>query len=282
MAAGDPTRRRVQVARGLMALGVVGAVVALVATVVGVRLLNRLDDVLGQSTEVTGEAVAALADSVGVAQDVVASLDEGLAATERTTRGLVDGFGDASAVLGSTAELTETRIADGLASVDEALPALIDVAAVIDTTLSALSAVPFGPDYDPDEPFDESLRDVRRQIAPLPGVLREQADLIRASQESLAAVSGDAGAIADELAELRRSIDGARTLLADFARTAERVDTLVRQGQQDLGADLTRAAVLLAVLGAVTAVGQVVPFGAGWLLRDPQRATRYLVAGARD
>lgn len=269
-------RRRRRLGAGLMTLGVVGAVAALAATVVGVRFLGALDRALDQSTEVTATAVGTLGESVDVAQEVVGSLEQGLVDTESTTRGLVEGFRGAAAVLGSTADLTENEIATGLESVEGALPALIDVAAVVDTTLGALSSLPFGPDYDPPEPFDESLRSVRRQLAPLPAALREQADLVRESQASLAEVGDGAVAIADELRELRSSLADASDVLAEFARTAADVDDLVRRNREDLGAQLALSRGLLVVLGLVLAAGQVVPLGAGWWLRDPAGASRLL------
>jgi hypothetical protein len=76
-------------------------------------------------------------DSVAVTAGAVASLTEGLGQAGDTTRTLGDGIGDAVVVLDATADLTEDEVAASLQEVDDALPALIDVAAVIDRTLSA-------------------------------------------------------------------------------------------------------------------------------------------------
>jgi ABC-type transporter Mla subunit MlaD len=153
--------------------------------------------------------------------------------------------------------------------VDDALPALIDVAAVIDRTLSALSDVPFGPDYDPAEPFDESLRSIQRELDGLPEALRAQADLVRQASGSLAEVRTGTTSIADQLDELERSLRDADRLMDGYADTTARARTVVERRQRELDGDLRSARLLVVALGLTVAAANVAPIGLGWVLDHP-------------
>lgn len=260
----------------LLAIAGVGTVATVSASVVGVRFLTQLDTSLDASLGVTSQAVDTLTATVELVGDTVQTVEGTLDRTERTTRDVGAALDDAGDVLEATAELTEDQLAASLQEVEDALPALIQVAAVIDRTLSALSAVPFGPDYDPAEPFDDSLREIQREIADVPEALREQAGLVRSSRRSLAQVSAGTEGIADDLGELSRALAAAGELLEGYADTAVEARDLVTESQAGLGAQLDVARGLTVVLGIAFTLGQVVPAGAGWLLRDPARATTFL------
>lgn len=265
--------------RALIAIGALGVSVTLVASVVGVRFLTQLDRSLEASLAVTSRAVDTLTSSVELAGETVGALEDTLRETERTTRDLVSGLEDAGEVLDATAELTEQELAASLDAVEDALPALVQVAAVIDRTLSALSVVPFGPDYDPAEPFDDSLRAVQRELAGVPEALREQAELIRDSRRSLDQVHSGTTAIADDLGQLHVTLGSAADVLGEYAATAVEARDLVSENQAELGAQLDVARVLTVVLGVTFALGQAVPAGAGWLLLHPQATADFLARG---
>lgn len=270
--------RRELVGRLLLVVAGIGAAGTVTATVVAVGFLTQLDRTLEASFGVTSEAVDALAGTVDLAVDTLRTVERSLDRTARTTRDVGGALDDAGEVLGATADLTEGQLASSLQEVEDALPALIQVAAVIDRTLSALDAVPFGPDYDPVEPFDDSLRAVRTEIADLPETLREQADLIRRSRRSMRAVGDGTDQIANDIEGLSRSLSAAGELLAGYAETAVGARDVVAEGRAGLGARLDLGKGLAVVLGLSFTLAQVVPAGAGWFLRDPGRVAAFLEA----
>jgi hypothetical protein len=265
---------RVFVGRGLVVVGIVGVVAALVATVVGVRLLGQLDRALTDSVAVASDAIDALGATVEIAGDTTRQLTVTLERTATTTRDLSGAIGDAEVVLRATAEVSEDQIAGSVAGVEDALPALVQVAAVVDRTLSALTLVPFGPDYDPEEPLDDSLRTVQAELDGLPEALREQADLVRDASRDLRTVRVGTGAIADDLDGLVATLEGTIELLERYEATAGDARDLV--AGQELTGQLTAARVLVLILGMAVALGQLVPVGAGWLLLHPDVARRLL------
>jgi ABC-type transporter Mla subunit MlaD len=283
-AAGRTRIDRRTVGRVLLGIGGVGLVVSLVATVVALRLLGQLDSVLEGSVGVAAEAVDALGATVELAGETVTGVNVILERTARTTTDLSRALADAEEVLLATADLSEDQIAGSLEAVEDTLPALIQVAAVIDRTLSALSVIPFGPDYDPEDTFDDSLRAIQREFDGLPEALREQAALIRDGADELGTTREGTAAIARDLGDLRRTLAASNELLDRYAVTATEAQRLVME-DTDLGRQLGWARVLVLVLGVTVAAGQLLPLGTGWLLLRPELARTFLAgpaAGADD
>ncbi|MEX2503658.1 MAG: hypothetical protein WD378_02340 [Egicoccus sp.] len=269
MPAGPRSMRPEVAGRGLLVIGVVGVLAGIVGLMVGLRLVSLLDAALEDSLGVSAEAVDALGASVEVAGETLQALDTTLADTAQTTRDLGTSLTDAETVLRATADLSEDDIAGGLAAVQDTLPALIQVASVIDTTLNALSVVPFGPDYDPNEPFPDSLRELQGELDGMPEALQEQAALIRDGADSLGTVRSGTGDIADGLDELHATISNAGDLIDDYATTASEARDLVTGNQEALDQQLSWARVLVVLLALSFIAGQAVPLGIGWLLTRP-------------
>jgi hypothetical protein len=265
--------------RLLLAVGVLGVLASTAGVVVGWRLVTELDTAVGRSLTLTSEALVALESSVEVAEGALVLIDQGLASTEATTRDVSAALEEGETLFEATATLTENEIATSLEAVEGTLPSLIEVAAVIDRTLSALSSLPLGPAYDPQEPFDSSLRQLQTELDGLPEDLREQAGLIRGAGDSLATVRDGTGDIADSLGELQIALSASAELLGEYTATASQARELVTESEASLEGQLWLARVMIVVLGAVLASAQLVPLGAGWLLLHPDRARKLFEEG---
>lgn len=271
--------RRTVAGRIMVGVGVVGVVVSIAGTLVGLRLLTALDTVLAGSVGLAAPVVEALGSSGDLAEDTAVVLERSLQQTASTTRELAAAFTHAETVLDATADLTEDRIAGALEAVERTLPALVEAGGVIDRTLSALNAVPFGPDYRPPEPFDVSLRALQQEMEGLPAALRDQAALVREGRDSLGTVREGTLAIADDLEALRATIEPALDVLRDYSSTATQARELAGGSDSTLGQQLAMARVLVLVLGATLLAGQVVPLGIGWLLLNRQAAAAFFADG---
>jgi hypothetical protein len=281
--AAPPRISRTGASTVLLVIGAVGVAVSVLAVVVGLRFLGHLDRALEDSVGVAAEAVEALGSTVEVAGESLTRITVILDGTATTTRDLSAAIADTEAVLRATADLSEDQIAGSLDAVDDALPALIQVAGVIDRTLSGLSVLPFGPDYGPDEPFDDSLRAIQQEFDGLPDALREQASLIRDGSRDLRSVRVGTAVIADDLDALQATLADSAELVDRFAATATSARELVVEDQDGIQRQLGWARVLVVVLGLTFAAGQVLPLGVGWLLRRPEVAAAFLREdGGRD
>lgn len=270
------------VGRLLLGVGLVGAATSLAGAVVGFRLLGELRGALDDTVGVTAEAVEALQSSVELGGDTFVAVERILDETEATTRELSVALRGTEAALAGVARLSEEELADSLTAVSRSLPALIDVAAVIDRTLAGLSAVPFGPDYDPDERFDDSLRAVQEEFEGLPTALRRQAALIRDGRDRLADVRRGTSRVADDLGTLNATLASAAAVLERYDTAASDARDVVSGSSEGLRRHLGVGRVLVVVLGAVLLASQAVPLGLGWFLLRPEAAAAFLAAPPTD
>ena len=238
------------VGRALIGVGIAGVLLSIFSAVVGLRLVGQMS-----ATVEAGAAVAA--ETVDLSR-------RSLTDAEASTRQLEQVLADAEDLLAATADLSEEEVAGSVAAVDDALPALIEVAAVIDRTLATLAALPFGPDYDPAEPFDDSLRRVQRELEGLPADLRAQAALIRAAGTGLGAARSDILDLAEDLRGLEAALATADELVTGYAGEGPSP----RRGEA-LGDRLSLARMLIVGLAATAAAANVVPLLVGWLLLRP-------------
>lgn len=262
--------------RVLIGVGGIGAAVSIIGSVVGFALLTELDAALEGTYGLTAQAVEAISSSVELAEDTVVVLEGSLQQTEATIRDLAAAFEDAEALLGATADISQNQVAGSVEALERALPALVDVATVIDRTLTALSAVPFAPDYRPQEPFDDSLRALQQEMAGLSDELRQQAALMHEGQDSLGAVRSGTESVADDLVTLHETLGSALVLLGDYSATAVEAGDLIGGSDARISRHLDLSRLLVVVLGATVLAAQVVPLAIGWFLLHPEAAAAWL------
>jgi hypothetical protein len=161
----------------LRTVACLGLAAALLGATAGWVLIGRTSAALEASLALTSDTLEALDASAGVASDTIATLGISLRTLEQTATDLDAAFDDGQMLMGELATLVREDVADSVGAIDDSLPGLITVAGTIDSTLSALSSLPFGPSYNPGESFAASLGDLQTSLDGLPERLVDQADL---------------------------------------------------------------------------------------------------------
>lgn len=248
----------------MVAVGVLGVVVGMAVAVAGWWFVGTARDAVDGSLALTAQALETLDASVALSAETVATIDTGLGDVRRATGGAAEALGRGEELLAASAELTGTRLADAIAAADRSLPAIEGVAEVIDTTLQALDALPVGPAYDPEQPFDQSIRDLQEALGPVPGELREQADLLEELSASVGSAGRDAAAVAEDVGAVDASLDEALRLLTSYAASGAEASERVEQARARTRAQAGAARAALVALGLSAALGQVVPLTVGW------------------
>jgi len=251
----------------MVVIAYVGVVSALVGAVVGWQFLGELSDANRQGLEVAEESLTAAEASLVVADDIVDAVDDSLGALSSTITAVGDGIAATTAVAGSTAELAAS-LPDTLDRVDNGLASIESIASTIDNTLSQLSRVPLAPDYDPAVTLSDAVGDLRADLAPL-------ADDVRAVSDDLDTFSASGDDLETQLADLAASVTevqtavGGTTDVIAAARTS--TDDALEFAQttlSDIGAQLALTRLLLVIVAAAIAVGQIVPYWVGRELRE--------------
>jgi hypothetical protein len=167
---------------------------------------------------------------------------------------------DAENGLSKLAEITGEDLPRIVESLQEAMPALIQVADVIDGTLGTLSIV--GVPYDPDVPFDESLAGVAESIENLPAQVREQAALIEEVGVGLGQIADQGGDLIIEVGLARQALGDGIQLLDRYRATtanaiadveAERKSIQAHADTEKTAISWLTASILLAQLGLIAA-----------------------------
>jgi len=243
-----------------MLVAVAGAVAATTAsgelrTNAGDRALS-LDQTLGASVA----ALRTADDTVAIVASIVDQLANSLVTVADAARDSIATIDDAESGLHKLAEITGEDLPRIVESLQEAMPALIQVADVIDGTLGTLSIV--GVPYDPDVPFDESLAGVAESIESLPEQVRQQAALIEEVGSGLGGIADQAGDLIIEIGVAREQLKDGLELLNQYRATTA---TAIEGVEAERGLIASRAeseqsaiwwlgvAILLAQVGVFTA-----------------------------
>jgi hypothetical protein len=167
----------------------------------------------------------------------------------------------------------------GFDALQEAMPALIDVAAAVDDTMRLLSILP-NVDYQPDVPLDEALTGVAESLESMPAQLRAQRTTLLQAERNLVTLSGDIAETADGIDAIAAAIETVRPLLAENARAVEDAAATLQRARNQI--HLEAAAVLLGVAALAMALLQGAAAWVGsWLLRNPQLLSVTAASGAQ-
>ncbi len=262
--------------RALLVIAAVGVVTGILAMVMGLAFIGAADEALTASAELTADTVEALDAAITVATASVTALSSSLSDLATTTEALAESLESAQTLLASTADLLRHDFADALTAVEDSMPALIDVAATVDTTLSALALIPFGPDYNPTEPFDVSLTRLADGLEGLPDQLRVQADLIDATAGDLSGVGSGIAGLFDDLASLQTQLGDADAILNGYQATAADALATVEDAAARLASQAVFARIAVVLASLTFIAGQVVPFYLGrriLAVRSPEAET---------
>jgi chromosome segregation ATPase len=209
---------RERVGQALMRLGIVGLIAAVLVGVAGWILAGRAIESVASTIEPIGRIVVDVSDSIAASEVLFDQTADAIESIESATRSAVRTTESVADIISETAELAGGDIADGIDSAIETLPALISTSRVIDRTMRALSLV--GVDYDPESPLDEALTDLETSLAPIPGQIRAQSELLREVDGDLAGIAEDGRRLSAVLLETRLEMENARRVLTSASANA--------------------------------------------------------------
>lgn len=248
-------------ATSFRAIAVFGVVTGLVLGVTGWLFLTDLDENLDQSLQIGEAASASVLETIDVAETLIESLDAGLETVGATLGAVGSSLGDTAGVASTTASLSAT-LPQSFDDIDVALSTVESLSGLIDSTLSGLSSVPFGPDYDPEVPLPTAIGNLREAFDPIGD------DLARLTTElqTFADGSDDVGARIDavraDLVDTRAALADSATLLDDYRSTASDAGQLATSSRGDMSRAFTLARLAVVLLALFVVVAQFVPW---WL-----------------
>lgn len=261
--------------RVIVAIAVITLVVTLIGTVVAQQLVRDFHLGVAQSLELTADVLDTVDESFVVAEEALVVIGDGVTEAQGAVRSLGRSMEEGQGALDSLTALTGMEVADAIADVEQALPAVQQAASAIDDTLATLSLLPFGLAYEPERPLGESIGAISDGLEGLPDELRAQAEQVERTSTELAGATQSTIATAEALAALDERIDDATDLVGGYEERATEAALLVDEQRTALDTTATRARILIVTVGLVFGVGQFGPIYLGLALARGRVTTRH-------
>jgi ABC-type transporter Mla subunit MlaD len=251
----------------MIALGVVGAIVAVFGTIGGWIFVGQVAAASDDSLSVTVQALDALDDTIDLADEVLVSTVDAVDALGGTLDAVSGSFESGAAAIDEVAVLADT-LGPTLNDASDTVRTLEGVGGQIDDVLGTLSNLPLGPDYDPDDGLGDTFGRLADTLDDLPRQLES-------TSTSLTDFTDDAGPLQAELDRFAASVGAIATDLADTGILVDRYrasvdDTraLAVETKNDLDLSVALMRVLLVAGGITLLLGQIVPLWLGRSLLD--------------
>lgn len=264
----------------LRSIAVAGVLIAIIGTVVIWLFLSDLQDTTDRSLLMGEQATVTLNETIDVAEQVLSAVDDGLTTVQSTLGTLDDLLQSTAGLADATGSLSSTLPAS-FDNIDAALATVQNLGETVDSTLAALSSLPFGPNYNPKVPFPEAIGNLRKALDPIATDLTS----ISGELQNFASGSGDLSAQIDSLtadvARTRDALAGTDDLLAQYRQTTTEAGQLAAQTRDDLSGSMTRMRIVLIAAALLLALSQFVPWTMAALIderRTPQPRDVVVVA----
>ena len=235
----------------LRSIAVAGVLIAIIGTVVIWLFLSDLQDTTNRSLLMGEQATVTLNETIDVADQVLTAVDDGLTTVQSTLGTLDDLLQSTAGLADATGSLSSTLPAS-FDNIDAALATVQNLGETVDSTLAALSSLPFGPNYNPKVPLPEAIGNLREALDPI------AADLTSISGElqDFASGSGDLSAQIDSLttdvARTRAALEGTTEFVEHAPMRVDR--TLYFAGGVTVDWLLTQVAAALSMVRTVRPV----------------------------
>ena len=254
------------VGKAMIIVGVLGILMGLTTVVAGRNMIRQVESSVDDSLRLTGEALTAVTDSIAVTESIVASVRTGMTSIRTTITTVETSLDETSKTLAEGGAFLGGTLPTGLEAINTVLPTIQSIAKSVDDTLELLDEVPFGPNYQPVEPFDAAIGRLSTALTPIPGELRVLSGNFDKLNKSTTTMAADIARLGTDIDVLNRQLADVGRLLDRYEATARRAKALTSTSQADLSRSADLTSWLLIALGLVFALGQIVPIWLGSVL----------------
>jgi archaellum component FlaC len=221
---------------------------------------------------------------------------------EKTATDVAKTVGDTRPLLQTVNTVATQDVPNSIAAVQDAMPNIVEVAGVMDTTLTSLSKfsnnqtipvpipslgfglkpleleIPFsfdlGIDYKPTVPFDAAIEQVGASLDGLPDRLRTLEKDLLVADANMALISDDILNVSDDLATINQRIAEISPLLDEYIRIVNQVKDALGGVRTQVSTQLDMAKLVVLLIMVWIGLGNLAPLYLGLELvtgrRDPK------------
>ncbi len=238
-------------------------------------------------------SLATAHDTLTLSRDTFSDVNGGLGSAVAATSNASRTVADSRPLIDNVGVVVTQEVPEAVEGIQAALPNMIEVAGVIDTTLRTLSSIgidrtinlPFGGsiplqfdlgiDYAPAVPFDTTLRGFGTSLEGLPESMRGLETDLATTSANLDALATDLQAASDNLAVINTRIGEVLPLIDQYLALADQLDVTIAHLDDDIDRQLELLRLGIIAVLVILALSQLAPLYLGWELltgrRDPAR-----------
>ena len=268
----------------MLLIGLGGIGIAVVGARLGHQLVDRVAMNFEETLQRTSDSLDMVSETQTLANSSIADVNAVVDTAGTTADNLATSVADTRPLLGQISVVATDQVPDSLESVQNAFPSLEQVAGVIDRTLVTLNSFridetilglkiqyDLGIDYEPEIPFDQSVRELGEGLEGIPESLRAMEEYITVTSDNLETVSQDIRTLANDLETVNGRINEFDPLLDEYLVMVTNINDNTRQMRAQIeeeSANLKNGITLALVWLALT---QVAPLYLGWELITGRR-----------
>lgn len=228
----------------LLIIGLLGVLLSIGGVVYSGQVVDAVVGVLDDTLGLTGASLSTVEDTLTLARGTISDVNASLVTVGETADSLAKTIADTQPLLDEVAQITGQDAPNSIESVQDAIPAVAEVAGVIDDTLLTLNDFKIeedilgfqlnydlGVNYAPTVPFDETVAGLGTSLDGLPDRLRELEPSLTAANENLGLVSENIYAVTDDLATINGRVADVDPLLGDYIGIVKSINTTLATTQ---------------------------------------------------
>lgn len=283
-----------------------GALLGIALSVGGVIYGRQAIDLAGQGIDssllLAGDSLVAVENTLLLAKSSVADVNTSMVTVQKTATDVATTVNDTRPLLQTVNTVATQDVPTSIEAVQDAVPNIVEVAGVVDTTLTSLSnfsnsqsipvpipslgfglkpvelEIPFsfdlGIDYEPTVPFDSAVEQVGSSLDGLPDRLRTLEKDLLVADANMALISADILNVSVDLGTINQRIAEISPLLDEYIRIVNQVKDALGDVRTQIAAQLDTAKLVVLIIMIWIGLGNLAPLYLGLELvtgrRDPK------------
>mgnify|MGYP001076458827 CR=1 FL=1 len=281
-------RRIIGILLLIIALGGIG--ISIMGARLGHQLVDRVVTNFNQTLRQTSDSLDLLSETLLLAKNSIADVNDVMITAETTADNLAQSVSDTRPLLNQISTVATEQVPDNLETVQAAFPGLEQVAGVIDRTLVTLNSFrideeifgldieyDLGIDYEPEIPFDQSVRNLSEGLEGIPESLRAMDAYITVTSDNLETISQDIETLAGDLETVNGRLTEFDPIMDDYLVMVTDINDSTRQMRAQIQAesDSIKNGITFAMIWL--ALTQIAPLYLGWELVTGRREPRKVI-----
>ena len=266
----------------IILIATVVVLIALLATAIFIGpAIDTISRGLNNSLSLTVDALETVSSTLSQTQSTLSAVNESMDTAVETTTTLSKTVSDTIPLLNQISFVVAEQTPQNIEAVQAAVPNIAAVAGVVDDALIKLSDLEFeqtipiplnpveisfdlGIDYEPVEPFDETMLALGTSLDGLPEALRALGSELETSAANLETLSGNLDMAAGNVAAINAEVAQFIPLLDEYLALLDQVIVAIEQLSVQVASNLATVKLVVTILPLALALTQLAPLVVGW------------------